>query len=387
MQLKAADPDLETLVGRIRSGDLDLQPEFQRGEVWSEAKRQRLIDSIIREWQVPPVHIIIDDESNRQSVLDGQQRLAAIRDFFDGKVAIDGSIEPFDQRVASLSGRYFQTLPPEVRRKVERYSVRVFYITDYSPEEPGELFYRLNQNSALSPAEQRNAFFGRARRQVKELVADIEKSELNQTYFAFSNARMAYDDTIARALLLLEAGSLRRRISSSLLVEKYRSRDGFADAAVSQFREGLALFAAARPFVYVTVKFNKATALSWFVFASRVARLVSSPRSFAEFVSHFEIRRSRRTSNQDSLNELPSWSRDALAIYDDRASARVGDVASVVLRDFVIWIHFIDFVETAGDAVHTSFEVRDNRRKLLSIVAAGIRVERLVERISWGEAL
>src|SRR5262249_53423944 len=52
-----------TIVSRINSGDINLQPHFQRGEVWSEAKRQKLIDSILRDWRVPPIHVIEVKES------------------------------------------------------------------------------------------------------------------------------------------------------------------------------------------------------------------------------------------------------------------------------------------------------------------------------------
>ena len=48
MKISASDPDIETLVGRIRKNELNLRPDFQRGEVWSEAKRQKLIDTILR---------------------------------------------------------------------------------------------------------------------------------------------------------------------------------------------------------------------------------------------------------------------------------------------------------------------------------------------------
>lgn len=40
MRLLPSNPDI---VSRIDSGDIDLQPEFQRGEVWGKFKKQRLI--------------------------------------------------------------------------------------------------------------------------------------------------------------------------------------------------------------------------------------------------------------------------------------------------------------------------------------------------------
>src|SRR3954469_11696763 len=54
MKLLPSDPDIQTIVGRIGSGDLDLQPNFQRGEVWTTSKKKKLIDSVLRDWHVPP---------------------------------------------------------------------------------------------------------------------------------------------------------------------------------------------------------------------------------------------------------------------------------------------------------------------------------------------
>jgi len=385
MYLKPADPDLQTLFQRIRGGDLDLQPEFQRGEVWSEPKRQRLIDSILREWQVPPVHVVVDAETNSQSVLDGQQRLAAIRDFFENRLTINGHIEPSDRDIERLHGLSFQELPLEVRRKVERYSIRVFYISDYSPEEPGELFFRLNQNSALSPAEQRNAFFGQARRQVKGFVGIIEDSDMQRAYFGFSNARMAYDDIIAKSLFILETGSLVKKATSTQLVDRYRSLEGFSNESMKWFEDGLRLLSSAVPYLYATIRLNKATALTWLVFAARVSRHAknSQPKPFADFLCQFEIRRARRDQS-----EAESWSAKALSIYDDRASARVGDVSSVVLRDFVLWLHFVEFVRNEKKTnIFDPFGASEYSFDALSKAESGADIEALADSLNWGHWL
>ena len=103
MKLEKSDLQLETIVSRIRAGELDLQPHFQRGEIWDTKRRQRLIDSILREWYVPGIHIVVDSDGE-EVVLDGQQRLAAIRDFFDEGVKVDGTTEPADQFIQGLHG-------------------------------------------------------------------------------------------------------------------------------------------------------------------------------------------------------------------------------------------------------------------------------------------
>lgn len=132
MKLDKSDLQLETIVSRINAGELDLQPDFQRGEIWDTKRRQRLVDTILREWYVPAIHIVVDTDGE-EVVLDGQQRLAAIRDFFADKVKIDGTIEPHDELVASLNGLKYSRLPLAVRKAVNRFVLPIITLSEYGP--------------------------------------------------------------------------------------------------------------------------------------------------------------------------------------------------------------------------------------------------------------
>jgi Protein of unknown function DUF262 len=102
MKMTPWEPDLRTVVDRINNKDIDLQPEFQRQEIWSPSKKKKLIDTILRGWSIPPVFLVVTSDG-RMDVLDGQQRLAAIRDFtprgskiFDipsGRLRVGGKLE------------------------------------------------------------------------------------------------------------------------------------------------------------------------------------------------------------------------------------------------------------------------------------------------------
>lgn len=152
MKCQTTDLEIETLVNRIRNKDIDLQPDFQRGEIWTVQKKKKLIDSILRGWKIPPIHVV-PNEYSIDEVLDGQQRLAAIRDFCDNIICIDGNIEPIDPTITQLNGKFYRDLPIEWQRKVRQYSILIVRLTEFNPQEPAELFYRLNQPSALTSAE------------------------------------------------------------------------------------------------------------------------------------------------------------------------------------------------------------------------------------------
>jgi len=89
----------DNIVDRIDSDDIDLQSDLQRQEVWSIKKRKRLVDTVLRGWSIPPIHLVVIEES-RMEVLDGQQRLATIRDFLHNVFSIDGHITPVDPRIS-----------------------------------------------------------------------------------------------------------------------------------------------------------------------------------------------------------------------------------------------------------------------------------------------
>lgn len=64
MKLMPWDPDLRTIVDRIDGKTIELQPNFQRQEIWPIVKKRKLIDTILRNWSMPPVFfVVLKDES------------------------------------------------------------------------------------------------------------------------------------------------------------------------------------------------------------------------------------------------------------------------------------------------------------------------------------
>lgn len=328
MRLTKTDPDLESLVRRIREGELDLQPDFQRDEIWDTPRRQRLIDTILRDWYVPAIHIVVDSEGE-DVVLDGQQRLAAIRDFFANKIKINGSTEPPDERIQRLDGLTYERLPADVRRAVNGFSVSVIKLDDYEPQEPNELFFRLNQSYNLTPPEKRNALHGDARDQVKELVEELKASGLlTKERIGFSNSRLAYDDVIARACVAMELDDMRTHINNNVVEAQYRS-GAFADTTIVGVRSAGARLLELIDWTSSRVRFNKGTLQTWLVYCAW-ASADTGPIPDGLLARFEELRRDARE------NRLADFLGSLIALYDDRASYRVTDVSSVLIRDLVI---------------------------------------------------
>jgi hypothetical protein len=321
MKLSSWDPDIRSIVNRIDAKDVDLQPDFQRQEVWPIAKKKRLIDTILREWSIPPVHFVVTTD-NRLEVLDGQQRLAAIRDFLHDRFSIDANISPLDNSLKKLHGQFYSQLDPATKRKVDNYPLRGFRISEYQPEEPNELFYRLNQPTSLTAGEQRNALFGPAREQLKWLVETFQTQNNNKDSIGFSNARMAYDDIIAKFLFFLEKRDFSIRASEVLISERFKTKEGFDAEVLERAQSSLSQFSISREHAGPG-RFNKASILSWLLFYSR---FTAPPNPL--FLSEFTSEKTRK-SHRPFVSET-------FALFENRSSLRVADVASVVYRDFCL---------------------------------------------------
>src|SRR5690606_30742209 len=69
--------DLSNIYDR---GDLNLNPPYQRNDIWSNPTKKKLIDSIKKEYPLP-VFFLHLRENKKYDVVDGQQRIRAIMGF------------------------------------------------------------------------------------------------------------------------------------------------------------------------------------------------------------------------------------------------------------------------------------------------------------------
>src|SRR5207253_9437344 len=64
-------------------------PDWQRTEVWDRSRKQQLIDSILRGWKLPKFYFVkTSTEPEEFEVVDGQQRLTTIFEFFDNQLTL-----------------------------------------------------------------------------------------------------------------------------------------------------------------------------------------------------------------------------------------------------------------------------------------------------------
>ncbi|MES1226159.1 MAG: DUF262 domain-containing protein [Bacteroidota bacterium] len=69
---------------------LTVNPEYQRGEVWTDNQRKKLIDSVLRNYPLPLIYLhhikktVAGIPREDFEIIDGQQRISALGKFYKG---------------------------------------------------------------------------------------------------------------------------------------------------------------------------------------------------------------------------------------------------------------------------------------------------------------
>ncbi|WP_166790294.1 DUF262 domain-containing protein [Cryobacterium sp. Hh11] len=138
-------------------GEVDLNPKFQRGSVWSPPAKSYLIDSILNGYPIPKLlfRTTVDRDTRRtlRDVVDGQQRLRTIFQFADNKLTLSRKSPNFD-------GKSYKTLEPEDKDTFLNYKLTCEQLLGASDEDVLEVFLRINSYTVpVNEAELRNATY------------------------------------------------------------------------------------------------------------------------------------------------------------------------------------------------------------------------------------
>uniref|UniRef100_A0A0W0G065 GmrSD restriction endonucleases N-terminal domain-containing protein n=1 Tax=Moniliophthora roreri TaxID=221103 RepID=A0A0W0G065_MONRR len=154
----------QALFEQIRRGDIDLDPEYQRDVVWTAQKQTQLIDSIFRNYYIPPIIFCVtvhDDGSESRTCIDGKQRLTSIRLFMDGLIPhkdLHTGQQFWYKNNPEAKRRGRNTLLPEKYRLI--FSNKQVVCVEYGklkPPDERDIFRRVQLGIALTPAEKLQA--------------------------------------------------------------------------------------------------------------------------------------------------------------------------------------------------------------------------------------
>lgn len=132
--------DLSGILSMMHSDyGIDLEPDYQRGNVWTDAQKVALIDSVFRNIDIGKFTIIKRNwgkDPNKPEtpfmyeMLDGKQRITALYEFYTGKF--------------KYKGLYFYEMHPRDREHFKHYSISESETEPLTDEQKYRYFLKLN---------------------------------------------------------------------------------------------------------------------------------------------------------------------------------------------------------------------------------------------------
>jgi hypothetical protein len=181
----------DDLVAAWKDGSLKINEEYQRGAEWTEPQAQGLIDSIFRQYPIPPIFLhqirskgLGGIESIRYEIVDGQQRIRAMADFHSNKFPL---LDAADKKLrlpnslrhlpAPWGKRRFSELDEKLRMELRAKQIDVFVISELvDPDEVRDLFIRLQSGTALTRQQIRDAWPGTVGPFIERLAGKLKRT-------------------------------------------------------------------------------------------------------------------------------------------------------------------------------------------------------------------
>ncbi|MDR1877732.1 MAG: DUF262 domain-containing protein [Flavobacteriaceae bacterium] len=220
-----------TLISQmIDQQDIDLNPDFQRHLVWDQMQKSRLIESILL--RIPlPMFYFAEDKDGKLSVVDGLQRISAIKEFMDNKFPL----KKLQYLEESCGNRYYVTKGK--KQGIDTKYFRWFNLTTLSaniidPSSPFkvkyDIFRRINTGGRpLNNQEIRNCLTGQGLRDtLKEMVSLNEFK--TATDKSIKSKRMEDQEVALRFLMFYEMLNKNGNINAY---------NGYMDSSLDEFTE------------------------------------------------------------------------------------------------------------------------------------------------------
>ncbi len=129
---------------------ISFKSKYQKTDIWTIKKYQLLIDTILRNYDIPKIYFTKSKDSNyKYEVIDGQQRLKAIWGYYNNDYPLgDNSI---NLPTGDLSGKTHKHLPIDAKDTLDAYVLSVVVVEEADDVEIRDLFLRLQGKTLTRP--------------------------------------------------------------------------------------------------------------------------------------------------------------------------------------------------------------------------------------------
>lgn len=171
---------------------------YQRpADVWSNKDKQCLIDTIMRGEPIPIFFYNYISNEDIFYIVDGQQRLSCIIDFYNNRFALSKEFS-----AKSLDGKKFHDLTAKEREKFLNYDLKSKIMKDYDDERVRMIFSRLQRGKPLYMGEKLNAKPG----QIVVAMRELAKHDFMAKSIGVNKQRYRVYEDVARIMFYEKYG-------------------------------------------------------------------------------------------------------------------------------------------------------------------------------------
>jgi len=249
-QIKPYDPSqidispknqsLDLLLNRVENEEIDLMPDFQRkAGLWAPKQKSQLIESLVLRIPLPAFYFDGTD-NDKWIVIDGLQRLTALKEFFIDKTLRLTGLE----FLKDLEGLGCDDMPKVYLRRMKETQVICYIINPGAPINlKYNIFKRINTGGLhLEPQEIRHALYqGFATNYLKKLSDNDTFKRV--TGYSVPTDRMMDREFVLRFIAFYELGVDKYdgivddflNAAMALINKKYNNNPTYADALEQKF--------------------------------------------------------------------------------------------------------------------------------------------------------
>ncbi|HDL7425652.1 TPA: DUF262 domain-containing protein [Yersinia enterocolitica] len=182
-----------TLMSRVRHNEITT-PSYQRRKVWDNDNKSRLIESLLVRIPIPVFYIDATNENNWK-IIDGLQRITALKEFLVDKTLKLTGLE----YIRGFEGLSYDSIPRAYIRRIEETEVTVVFINQGTPDNVKfNIFKRINTGGQpLTPQEIRHALNDG---KPTVLLNELADWKVISDFWGTDNDRMEINALVLRAL-------------------------------------------------------------------------------------------------------------------------------------------------------------------------------------------